>query len=173
MSDTHHWQRAVTPAAESEQRHDHYRLLLRQAEALIADEPDLTANLANVAALLYQTLGFWWVGFYLVKEDQLVLGPFQGPTACTRIDFGRGVCGTAWQQQQTQLVANVHEFPGHIACSGDSQSEIVVPIVHNQQVVAVLDIDSARLDDFGPQDKTWLEQLAALLGQHWPETHQA
>ncbi|GGY36284.1 hypothetical protein GCM10011297_06730 [Bacterioplanes sanyensis] len=169
MSDAHHWQRAITPAPDSPERAEHYRLLLRQAEALVADEDDLIANLANVAALLYQTLGFWWVGFYLVRQDELVLGPFQGPTACTRIGFGRGVCGSAWQQGATVRVDNVHDFPGHIACSADSLSEIVVPLLHEGKVVAVLDIDSARAQDFSQQDEQALQQLCALLAQCWTQ----
>ena len=167
MQASNYWQRAETPAVASDQRQEHYRMLLLQAEALITSEDDLVANLANVSALLYQTLGFWWVGFYQVKGEELVLGPFQGPSACTRIGFGRGVCGTAWQQKQSLVVTDVDEFPGHIACSSDSRSEIVVPIMVNDEVVAVLVIDSVRLSDFDMSDKNWLEQLAALLSRHW------
>ncbi|MGI4741871.1 MAG: GAF domain-containing protein [Janthinobacterium lividum] len=138
-----------------------YAELLPQIEALTAQEPDLTANLANTAAALRQAFGFFWVGFYLVKGDELVLGPFQGPIACTRIRRGRGVCGASWAEARTVLVPDVEEFPGHIACSSDSKSEIVVPILKNGQVVAVLDVDSDKLNDFDPEDQVALEALMA------------
>jgi L-methionine (R)-S-oxide reductase len=133
-----------------------YAELLPQIEALTADEPDLTANLANTA------VGFFWVGFYLVKGDELVLGPFQGPIACTRIRKGRGVCGASWAEARTVLVPDVEEFPGHIACSSDSKSEIVVPVLKNGEVVAVLDVDSDQLNDFDHDDQAALEQLMQL-----------
>lgn len=142
-----------------------YRQLIPQIEALVGDEPDLTANLANVAAALHTTFNFWWTGFYIVKNDQLVLAPFQGPVACTRIAFGKGVCGTAWKTQQTQVVPNVDEFPGHIACSGETKSEIVIPIFKASEVVAVLDIDSQYLAHFDETDKTYLEQIALFIGK--------
>ncbi len=141
---------------------EQYRQLLPQLEALTAGEPDLIANLANTAAALRQAFGFFWVGFYLVKEDELVLGPFQGPIACTRIRRGKGVCGTSWAQATTLLVPDVEQFPGHIACSADSKSEIVVPVLKNGQVVAVLDVDSDQLNDFDATDQQALEQLMQL-----------
>jgi L-methionine (R)-S-oxide reductase len=140
-----------------------YAELLPQIEALTADEPDLTANLANTAAALRQAFGFFWVGFYLVKADELVLGPFQGPIACTRIRKGRGVCGTSWAEARTVLVSE--EFPGHIACSSDSKSEIVVPVLKNGEVVAVLDVDSDQLNDFDHDDQAALEQLMQLAAK--------
>jgi GAF domain-containing protein len=136
-----------------------YAELLPQIEALTAGETDLTANLANTAAALRQAFGFFWVGFYLVKGDELVLGPFQGPIACTRIRYGKGVCGASWAQAKTLLVPDVEAFPGHIACSSDSKSEIVVPVFKNGQVVAVLDVDSDQLNDFDEDDRTALEKL--------------
>ena len=139
-----------------------YAELLPQIEALTAAEPDLTANLANAAAALQQAFSFFWVGFYLVKGDELVLGPFQGPIACTRIRRGRGVCGTSWTEARTVLVPDVEAFPGHIACSSDSKSEIVVPVLKNGAVVAVLDVDSDKLNDFDHDDQAALEQLMAL-----------
>lgn len=141
-----------------------YEALIPQIEALIADEADLYANLANVAAALRETFGFFWVGFYLVKGDQLVLGPFQGPIACTRINFGKGVCGTAWKEGKTQLVPDVDAFPGHIACSSASKSEIVVPVFNQNEVVMVLDVDSDQLADFDETDQKYLEQLMGILG---------
>ena len=142
-----------------------YAELLPQVEALTAPEADLTANLANTAAALRQAFGFFWVGFYLVKGEELVLGPFQGPIACTRIRRGRGVCGTSWAEARTVLVPDVEEFPGHIACSSDSKSEIVVPIFQAGQVVAVLDVDSDQLNDFDHDDQVALEQLMALAAK--------
>ena len=139
-----------------------YAELQPQVVALTATEADLTANLANTAAALRQAFGFFWVGFYLVKGEELVLGPFQGPIACTRIRRGRGVCGTSWAEARTVLVPDVEAFPGHIACSSDSKSEIVVPVLKDGQVVAVLDVDSDRLDDFDQADQQGLEQLMQL-----------
>ena len=142
---------------------EQYQQLLPQIEALTTGEPDLTANLANTAAALRQAFGFFWVGFYLVKGDELVLGPFQGPIACTRIRHGKGVCGASWAQAQTLLVPDVEAFPGHIACSSASKSEIVVPVLKNGTVVAVLDVDSDRLDDFDQHDQRALETLALRM----------
>lgn len=139
-----------------------YTELRPQLEALTTGEPDLTANLANTAAALKEAFNFFWVGFYLVKGDELVLGPFQGPVACTRIRHGRGVCGASWAQARTLLVPDVDLFPGHIACSSASKSEIVVPILRDGQVLAVLDVDSDQLDDFDADDQTHLEHLAQL-----------
>jgi GAF domain-containing protein len=144
-----------------------YQELLPQLEALITGEPDLTANLANLAAGLREAFGFFWVGFYLVKDNQLVLGPFQGPIACTRIQLGKGVCGTAWAEKRTQLVPDVDAFPGHIACSSASKSEIVVPVFDKSGAVAmVLDVDSDQLTDFDTTDQQYLEQLAQLIQTH-------
>ena len=142
---------------------DKTETLLPQIKALMEGETDVTANLANVSAALKQTFGFFWVGFYLVKNEQLVLGPFQGSLACTRIRFGKGVCGTAWETKQTQLVPDVEAFPGHIACSSDSKSEIVVPLLRDNQVVGVLDVDSDVLNDFDETDAHYLQQLAEWL----------
>ena len=136
-----------------------YQSLLPQIDSLVSDETDLIANMANIVAALHNTFHFWWTGFYLVKGDELVLGPFQGPIACTRIPFGKGVCGSAWQQNKTLVVPNVHEFPGHIACSSESKGEIVVPIRHNGEVIAVLDIDSADYNTFDRIDQAYLEQI--------------
>lgn len=141
-----------------------YEALLPQIEALISGEPDLYANLANIAAALKEGFGFFWVGFYLVKNEQLVLGPFQGPIACTRINFGKGVCGTAWKEAKTQLVPDVDAFPGHIACSSASKSEIVVPVFNRNEVAMVLDVDSDLLADFDETDQKYLEELMAVLG---------
>ena len=140
-------------------KEEKYRELLPQLHALVSTETDLIANLANVAAALKQTFGFFWVGFYLVKEDELVLGPFQGPIACTRIRLGKGVCGTAWKEGRTLIVPDVEQFPGHIACSSDSKSEIVVPILQQGEVVGVLDIDSDELDSFDTIDARYLEEI--------------
>jgi GAF domain-containing protein len=140
-----------------------YQALLPQVEALISSETDLVANLANIAAALREAFGFFWVGFYVVQGQELVLGPFQGPIACTRIAYGRGVCGTAWKEKKTQLVPDVEAFPGHIACSSASKSEIVVPAFHNGEVALVLDVDSDRLDDFDSVDQKYLEELMGLL----------
>ena len=140
-----------------------YQLLLPQIEALVAGETDIIAKMANVAAALHETFGFWWTGFYRVLNDELVLGPFQGPIACTRIKYGRGVCGASWQQEETIVVPNVHEFPGHIACSSASNSEIVVPLIRDKKVIAVLDIDSTDFGTFDQTDKAYLEQIVRLL----------
>jgi GAF domain-containing protein len=140
-----------------------YQALLPQVEALISGEQDLVANLANIAAALREAFGFFWVGFYVVQGQELVLGPFQGPIACTRIAYGRGVCGTAWKEQKTQLVPDVEAFPGHIACSSASKSEIVVPAFHKGEVALVLDVDSDQLDDFDAVDQRYLEALMGML----------
>jgi GAF domain-containing protein len=133
--------------------------LIPQIEALVLSEKDLIANLANISAALKSAFNWWWVGFYLVKQNELILGPFQGPVACTRIGIGRGVCGSAWQQAQTIIVADVEKFPGHIACSSASKSEIVVPIIINNHVIGVLDIDSELLNHFDETDQLYLEKL--------------
>lgn len=142
---------------------EQYESLLPQINALIRAEKNSIANMANTAAALRQTFNWWWVGFYLVDNNELVLGPFQGPVACTRIAFGKGVCGTAWQQGQTIRVDNVNAFPGHIACSSESQSEIVVPVIRNGQVIAVLDVDSEHLAHFDETDAIYLEKLCNTL----------
>lgn len=140
-----------------------YQELYKQIQSLLGGEDDQIANMANMSALIHETFGFWWTGFYIVKGEQLVLGPFQGPIACTRIPYGKGVCGTAWQRQETIVVPDVEEFPGHIACSSLSRSEIVVPIFRNNSVYAVLDIDSKELATFDNIDKEWLEKIVELL----------
>lgn len=140
-----------------------YEILLPQIQSVIESEPDMIANMANVASMIHETFGFWWTGFYRVINNELVLGPFQGPLACTRIAKGRGVCGTCWQEAQTQVVEDVDKFPGHIACSSASRSEIVVPLIKNGEVIAVLDIDSEHLATFDQTDKLWLEKVAQLL----------
>lgn len=142
---------------------ERYALLQKQVESLVAGESDLTANLANAASAIHEAFGFWWTGFYLVKENQLVLGPFQGPVACTRIPYGKGVCGTAWERRQTVIVPDVEQFPGHIACSSVSRSEIVVPLLRGGEVLGVLDIDSRELATFDTEDAAGLEPLAARL----------
>lgn len=136
-----------------------YETLLPQIKALVSGETDQVANLANISAALKQTFNFFWVGFYLVKEEELVLGPFQGPIACTRIKKGKGVCGTTWERGKTVIVPNVDEFPGHIACSSDSKSEIVVPVKRKGDVIGVLDIDSDQFNSFDNVDKEFLEAL--------------
>ena len=140
-----------------------YEMLYRQLESLLEGETDEIANMANTAALIHETFGFWWTGFYIVKDGQLVLGPFQGPVACTRIPFGKGVCGTAWEQGGSIVVPDVELFPGHIACSSLSRSEIVVPLIKDGGVVGVLDIDSKELACFDDTDRSWLEKIATLL----------
>ncbi|MBQ3212456.1 MAG: GAF domain-containing protein [Alistipes sp.] len=140
-----------------------YELLHKQIAALVDGESDTIANMANVAAMIHATFGFWWTGFYRVVGEELVLGPFQGPLACSRIRYGRGVCGTAWKEGATQVVPDVELFPGHIACSSLSRSEIVVPVWSDEEIVAVLDIDSEHLATFDQVDKLWLERIVALL----------
>lgn len=140
-----------------------YETLYRQAKAVLESENDLTANMANLSAMIHREFGFWWTGFYRVCNEELVLGPFQGPIACTRIAYGKGVCGTAWKRQETIVVPDVEEFPGHIACSSESRSEIVVPVWRDDKVIAVLDIDSEKLGTFDETDKIWLEKIVSLL----------
>lgn len=144
-----------------------YRVLHAQIKALTEGESDLTANMANISSMIHQTFGFWWTGFYRVCGQELVLGPFQGPLACSRIPFGRGVCGTAWKEEKTIIVPDVELFPGHIACSSASRSEIVVPVFKGdgKEITAVLDIDSAEPDIFDETDRTWLEEIVKLIPQ--------
>lgn len=151
-----------------------YEELLPQIYALVGGEKDVTANLANICAALKQTFNWWWIGLYLVKDNELVLGPFQGPVACTRIAKGKGVCGSSWQQKQTLIVPDVELFPGHIACSGASRSEIVVPVISNNEVLAVIDADSEHLAHYDETDRVYLEKLALYIANqiltHEPET---
>lgn len=142
---------------------EQYETILPQIKALITGEPDLTANLANISAALKEQFGWLWVGFYLVKEDELVLGPFQGPVACTRIRKGRGVCGAAWERAETLVVPDVEAFPGHIACSSLSRSEIVIPLIHNGDVKGVLDVDSTDLNTFDETDRRFLEEITGWI----------
>ena len=144
-------------------KEERYATLLPQLQSLVEGESDVIANMANVAACIMDTFHFWWVGFYRVIDEVLVLGPFQGPLACTRIKRGKGVCGTAWDKAETIVVADVDKFPGHIACSSLSRSEIVVPIIKDDEVIAVLDIDSEYLNTFDVIDKEWLEKVAGLF----------
>lgn len=150
-------------------KEEKYRILYPQIEALTEGEDDMIANMANISSMLHQTFGFWWTGFYRVLEngdtgnEELVLGPFQGPLACSRIGFGKGVCGTAWARRETVIVPDVDLFPGHIACSSASRSEIVVPVFQGERIAAVLDIDSDRTDTFDNTDKIWLEKIAGLV----------
>lgn len=145
-------------------KEEKYALLHKQIKAVVEGESDATANMANVAAMIHATFGFWWTGFYRVIDSILVLGPFQGPLACSRIPYGRGVCGTAWKEAETLVVPDVELFPGHIACSSASRSEIVVPLFNGDGTVkAVLDIDSEHLATFDECDKVWLERIVALL----------
>lgn len=140
-----------------------YSSLIPQLNALTDDEPDQIANMANLTAALKDTFGFFWVGFYRVVDDKLVLGPFQGPVACTRISYGKGVCGTSWKEKKTLIVPDVNQFPGHIACSSLSKSEIVVPVLKNGIVKAVLDVDSDMLNSFDETDALYLEKIVSLL----------
>ena len=144
-------------------KNEKYELLYKQIVAVVATESDPIANMANVCSMLHQTFGFWWTGFYRVVRGELVLGPFQGPMACTRIAKGKGVCGTAWSEERTQLVEDVDKFPGHIACSSLSRSEIVVPIWRDNEIIGVLDIDSEHLATFDTIDQEWLERIMQLL----------
>lgn len=146
----------------SADKKERYKTLIPQLEALVSGEKDLIANLSNMVAALKQSMNFFWVGFYLVKDGQLVLGPFQGPVACTRIDFGKGVCGTAWKEKKTIVVPDVDQFPGHIACSSASRSEIVVPVFKNHEVAMVLDIDSEKINDFDEDDAVALAKVVEL-----------
>lgn len=140
-----------------------YQALIPQIDALTNNEPDLIANLANISAVLKQAFNFFWVGFYLAKEENLVLGPFQGPIACTRIAKGKGVCGTAWQDKKVILVPDVTLFPGHIACSSESKSEIVLPVFKNNEVVLVMDVDSDKIDDFDAVDEEYLKKIIHII----------
>ena len=144
-------------------KEEQYQTLLPQIKALIEGEPDLIANLANISAALKEQFSWLWVGFYLVKKDELVLGPFQGPVACTRISKSRGVCGAAWQQAKTLVVPDVEKFPGHIACSSLSKSEIVIPLFSNNEITGVLDVDSVLLNDFDETDKKYLEEIVSWI----------
>ncbi len=144
-------------------KEEQYENLLPQINALISYETDLTANLANIAAALKEQFGWLWTGFYLVKEGELIVGPFQGPVACTRIKKGKGVCGASWAKAETIIVPDVEQFPGHIACSSASRSEIVVPIIRNDEVVGVLDVDSEELNKFDETDKKYLEEMVAFI----------
>jgi L-methionine (R)-S-oxide reductase len=144
-------------------KEEQYKSLIPQIEGLLTGETDVVANMANVAAALKEQFGWLWVGFYVVKQQELVLAPFQGPVACTRIKKGRGVCGTAWQQAKTLIVRDVEKFPGHIACSSLSKSEIVVPVIKNDEVVAVLDADNEEYDLFDETDQQYLEEIARLI----------
>ena len=150
----------VGPKQTDMDKNESYKLLLAQVKAMVKDESDPVANMANVAALIQESFHFWWTGFYRVIGEQLVLGPFQGPVACTRIGFGKGVCGTSWKERKTLVVEDVEQFPGHIACSSESKSEIVVPLIKQGEVIGVLDIDSEKLATFDQTDKEWLEQIA-------------
>ena len=149
----------ITKGTKEEQ----YKSLLPQIKALLEGEPDLIANLANITGALKEQFNWLWVGFYLVKNDELVLGPFQGPVACTRIKKGKGVCGASWAKSQTLIVPDVEKFPGHIACSSLSRSEIVVPIIRNNKVVGVLDVDSIERDQYDNIDQDYLEQITELI----------
>jgi GAF domain-containing protein len=144
-------------------KQEQYEALIPQIKGLLEGETDLVANLANVAAALKEQFKWFWVGFYLVKEDELVLGPFQGPVACTRIKKGRGVCGSSWTTAQTIIVPDVEKFPGHIACSSASKSEIVIPVIRNKVVTGVLDIDSDELDQFDQTDQQCLEKIVQMI----------
>ncbi len=151
------------PETSNLSKEEIYRLLEKQVSAMVEDESDAVANMANVAALIHHSLRFWWTGFYRVDGNQLVLGPFQGPVACTRIPFGRGVCGSAWKAGETIVVPDVDQFPGHIACSSASRSEIVVPVRKDGEIWGVLDIDSAELNTFDETDRIWLEKIVEHL----------
>ena len=150
----------ISPSTDKQER---YETLIPQIELLIEGENDVVANLSNIAAALKQSMNFFWVGFYMVKENQLVLGPFQGPIACTRIQLGKGVCGTSWKEKKVILVPNVDEFPGHIACSSASKSEIVLPAFKNGEVALVLDVDSDKLNDFDATDELALGKVMQLI----------
>lgn len=142
---------------------ERYALLTRQIEAVVAGETDMIARMANVASMIHHTFGFWWTGFYRTVGNELILGPFQGPLACTRIAFGRGVCGTAWRDEQTIVVPDVEQFEGHIACSSASRSEIVVPLRQDGVIIGVLDIDSCELATFDATDREWLERIVECI----------
>ena len=147
----------------SQDKAERYKSIVPQIESLVAGEPDIIANLSNIAAALRQSMNFFWVGFYIVKNNELVLGPFQGPIACTRIAMGKGVCGACWKEKKVMLVPNVDVFPGHIACSSDSKSEIVLPAFKGTDVALVLDVDSDKLNDFDKTDEYYLQQVMHLI----------
>ncbi|MCZ4243779.1 GAF domain-containing protein [Pedobacter punctiformis] len=147
-------------------KEEQYQSLLPQIEALLAGETDFVANMANACAALKEQFNWFWVGFYLVKQDELVLGPFQGPVACTRIQKGKGVCGSSWAEAKTLIVPDVEAFPGHIACSSLSQSEIVLPLIKNGEVIGVLDVDSEHLNHFNTTDQVYLEKVISILLNH-------
>lgn len=147
----------------SADKNERYQTLIPQLQALVSGETDVIANLSNIVAALKQTMDFFWVGFYIVRDSQLVLGPFQGPVACTRIDFGKGVCGTAWKDRETIIVPDVEKFPGHIACSSASRSEIVLPVFKNNAVAMVLDVDSEKLNDFDDNDRKALAHVIKII----------
>jgi L-methionine (R)-S-oxide reductase len=153
-------QLTLTSSTSKEER---YQTLLPQIGSLVAGESDIVANLSNIAAALKQSMNFFWVGFYIVKGNELVLGPFQGPIACTRIGLGKGVCGSSWKEKIALIVPNVDEFPGHIACSSDSKSEIVLPAFKNNEVVLVLDVDSDVLNDFNEVDQKYLAEVMKIV----------
>ena len=142
-----------------------YEVLYKQIKELVGYETDEIANMANISSMIHETFGFFWTGFYRVVGEELVLGPFQGPLACSRIKFGKGVCGTAWKEECSLVVPDVEQFPGHIACSSLSRSEIVVPVLSDGVIVAVLDIDSRELSTFDEEDRFWLEKIVSLLGR--------
>lgn len=144
-------------------KEEQYIALLPQIKGLITGETNQIANLANIAAALKEQFNFFWVGFYLIEGEQLVLAPFQGPVACTRIQYGRGVCGTSWKENKTIIVPNVDEFPGHIACSSLSKSEIVIPVYKDSSIIGILDVDSSELNDFDTIDEQYLTEIVALL----------
>jgi L-methionine (R)-S-oxide reductase len=150
----------ISASASKEEK---YKTLVPQIEALVFGEQDVVANLSNIAAALRQTMNFFWVGFYIVKANELVLGPFQGPIACTRIQYGKGVCGASWKEKKALLVPDVEEFPGHIACSSDSKSEIVLPAFKNNEVALVMDVDSDKLNDFDKTDERYLQQVMSII----------
>lgn len=156
-------EKEITPEQLSLEKEARYKEMLSMVKAIMENEKEIIANMANVAAILKELFSFLWVGFYLVKDNELVLGPFQGPLACTRIQFGKGVCGTAWKEKKIMLVPDVAQFPGHIACNSKSRSEIVIPLIHNKEVWAVLDIDSSELNAFNSIDSLYLEKLGKLI----------
>jgi L-methionine (R)-S-oxide reductase len=149
--------------ASSSSKEERYKTLIPQIEALVFGETDLVANLSNIAAALRQTMNFFWVGFYIVKGNEMVLGPFQGPIACTRIAYGKGVCGASWKEKKVLLIPDVEEFPGHIACSSDSKSEIVLPAFKKNEVQLVLDVDSDKVNDFDKTDELYLQQVMGII----------
>ena len=153
--------------SQSTDKEEKYQSLVPQIEALVAGEKDLIANLANISSALKQGMDFFWVGFYLVKEDELVLGPFQGPVACTRIQKGKGVCGKSWEEKRTLLVSDIEQFPGHIACSSDSKSEIVLPVMDQGEVKMVLDVDSDKINDFDAVDAKYLGKVTDLISSQF------